>query len=613
MKFPKQELNIDEYLDIIKNTLLDDSCHIFIDTNIISQLYRLNEDARNDLYSWIESCKDRFHIPNWSVHEYSRCVTSRQTQNYLDELVKAKTLSKELANIVPFIKGYVGDSLLIGSQYEGKKEQMFQDMDQISKNFSKIADAINKHLNDHQQRVHDEILKKLGDYIMESDIYKILGDLSFEWNLRFDEKIPPGFKDSDKTANKIGDLLIWKEILNYCGEKVKQQPTKKIKGILISRDLKPDMVYRPIIQKQNNHKVKDEDKIEIAHESLAYEFKAVTKSEHFYLISFYTLVKILSSEYSNLAISFQLATEQENILDEKNGFKDNSIIEELEEKKLVINSEDNSINPVVMEKTISQNDQSNNELYSENAYADSLYDTTQGNSLLDECITNLKSHNWYKQNSAMSDLQSMTFSTLHIDQKTKDAIFVLGRNVLQSAEGTSAGAMDFLKKLHLRISKWPEEFQHAFIDGCLYEVFFDSYNNIRKQSFKASYFSTVVRVVGQLPLKTPFEFINKHLERKKEERFVPVVGSEKVYYFKFSIEIEGNELSQSIRTVKLEVDNIDISETFKERYAPMFSYSANIESALSLYYAIEKERIKVAGIPPQVNVINFISDDNYSL
>lgn len=612
MKFPKQELNIDEYLDVIKNILLDDSCQIFIDTNIISQLYRLNENARVDLYNWIDSCKDRFHIPNWSVHEYSRCVTSQQTQNYLDELVKAKTLSKELDNIVPFIKGYVGDSLLVGSQYEGKKEQLFKDMDNISKNFSKIANAINKHLKDHQQRVHDEILTKLGNYIMESDIYKILGDLSFEWNLRFDEKIPPGFKDSDKTTNRIGDLLIWKEILDYC-EKVKKQSTKEIKAILISRDLKPDMVYRPIIQKLNNHKVKDEDKIEIAHESLAYEFKAVTGSEHFYLISFYTLVKILSSQYSSLAISFQLATEQENMPDEKNGFNDNSILEELEEKRLVINSEDNNINPVLMEKAINQNDQFNNELYSDKAYADSLYDTTQGNSPLDECITNLKSHNWYKQNSAISDLQSMTFSSLHIDQKTKDAIFVLGRNVLQSADGTSAGAMDFLKNLHLRISKWPEDFQQAFIDGCLYEVFFDSYSNIRKQSFKASYFSTVVREVGQLPLKTPFEFINKHLERKKEERFVPVVGSKQVYHFKFSIEIKGDGVSQSIKTVALEVDNVDISETFKERYTSMFSYSTNIESALSLYYAIEVDRIKVTGIPSQVKVIYFINDDNFLL
>lgn len=45
MKFPKQELDIDTYLQKIETLLKDDSCHIFIDTNIISQLYRLNEDA----------------------------------------------------------------------------------------------------------------------------------------------------------------------------------------------------------------------------------------------------------------------------------------------------------------------------------------------------------------------------------------------------------------------------------------------------------------------------------------------------------------------------------------------------------------------------------------
>ena len=39
MIFPKQELYIDNYLKDIKILLEDESCHIFIDTNIISQFH----------------------------------------------------------------------------------------------------------------------------------------------------------------------------------------------------------------------------------------------------------------------------------------------------------------------------------------------------------------------------------------------------------------------------------------------------------------------------------------------------------------------------------------------------------------------------------------------
>lgn len=38
MRFPKQELDIDQYMQTIESLLNDKDCHLFIDTNIISQL-----------------------------------------------------------------------------------------------------------------------------------------------------------------------------------------------------------------------------------------------------------------------------------------------------------------------------------------------------------------------------------------------------------------------------------------------------------------------------------------------------------------------------------------------------------------------------------------------
>lgn len=70
MNFPKLELDIDRYMQDIRTLLVSEDCHLFIDTNIISQLYKLNDDARADFYAWVSTVSERFHIPVWAVHEY---------------------------------------------------------------------------------------------------------------------------------------------------------------------------------------------------------------------------------------------------------------------------------------------------------------------------------------------------------------------------------------------------------------------------------------------------------------------------------------------------------------------------------------------------------------
>ena len=71
MKFPQLLVDVDAYYAQLKQLILDHECHIFFDTNIISQMYRLNSDARNEFYVWLDSIKDRTHVPNWAIHEYT--------------------------------------------------------------------------------------------------------------------------------------------------------------------------------------------------------------------------------------------------------------------------------------------------------------------------------------------------------------------------------------------------------------------------------------------------------------------------------------------------------------------------------------------------------------
>lgn len=137
MKFPKRYIDVFEYQSEIKALLGDNDCAIFIDTNIISQLYRLNDAARQDFYNWVKSCGDRFHIPVWVIHEYSDKIYHNKTTDYLSELSKIKQYSNDFSNISNFVKGYVGESLLVGSIYQGKVQDLKDEIDAIEDSLKK--------------------------------------------------------------------------------------------------------------------------------------------------------------------------------------------------------------------------------------------------------------------------------------------------------------------------------------------------------------------------------------------------------------------------------------------------------------------------------------------
>ena len=96
MNFLPTELNVTDYMQRISDMLNDKDCHVFIDTNILSQLYKLNDKARGEFLSWADSIQERFHIPNWVVMEYNKRAKKRKLGDYVDDLGKIKSIKKEL-------------------------------------------------------------------------------------------------------------------------------------------------------------------------------------------------------------------------------------------------------------------------------------------------------------------------------------------------------------------------------------------------------------------------------------------------------------------------------------------------------------------------------------
>lgn len=591
MRFPVTKIDISTYTAKIESMLNDEDCAIFIDTNVLSQLYRLNDNARQDFYAWVRKCGDRFHVPVWVIHEYSDKVYSKQTKEYLTELSNVKTYTKEIESLSYFVKGYVGASLLKGTVYEGKVDSLRKDIDNIVGGLNKISKAINNNnLKEHQSKVHGEITKELEPHVLDTDIYTLLSQLN-SFSLRYENRIPPGYKDGYKDENAIGDLLIWKEILEYCSAgNVK-------KAIFITRDRKQDIVYEPEEQilGSESRPAATSEKIRIAKNSLVYEFKLKTGSEDFYIVDFETFVKIKAKDYRNLAKSFQVASANENDSCEETSSQDVT-----SHKTEVSTTEDKSQILRESPQITSETEVVAQPPYSGAALMDAQYDTTLQNGCMDEFIIKLKSYDWYTQNPAIDKLIKWTFPK-ETHEGDKDSVFVLGRNILQSAEGSSGSAISFIENLYLSIQHWPNNFQVALVDGILYEVFFDSQRNIRPKSFKASFIEDILRNIRRFRWDNPFDFINEQLS-KVTSRFVPQIGGQETYLFSFTFNDKGN-------TISLKCNGEDISSTFTRQYISDFAYSPKIKAALMAYYAIPQSQINVEGISSSQGKISFIMEE----
>lgn len=587
MKFPKRNIDISEYQSEIKALLGDNDCAIFIDTNIISQLYRLNDAARQDFYNWVKKCGDRFHIPVWVIHEYSNKIHHNKTTDYLSELSKIKQYSNDFSNISDFVKGYVGESLLVGSIYQGKVQDLKDEIDAIEDSLKKISTAISKNIAKHQSTVHEEIVKQLEERILYTDIFSIVGNADNIFCQRSNNRIPPGYKDNAKEENRVGDYIIWMEILHYCRE------NNVKKTILITRDMKTDITYFPDNQTVEGYRpAGNTETIRVAKNSLVHEFYTYTQSDQFKIIDFKTFVKIFASQYKDLALSFQLAIAEE------------------EKESATAKTEASSNDEVKIEQKhtgLPKNEGVANEfapkqdaLYSGTAISDGQYYDEANTGCMDEIIAQLKTYNWYVQNPAIDKVIKTQKLSVQNTIENRSSVFVLGRNIVQAAEGSSGNAIMFMENISIYIKEWADVFKQAMIDGMLFEVFFNSEGKIRPNEFKAHFFEDIMTNVQKLGLASPYKFINDRIS-KVDSRFVPRVGDDEEYTFVFTIDHDG-------KTTNLQCNGRDISGTFKRSWRFQFADKEDINGALASYYGILKKNIKVGRMPEGVDVITYIEE-----
>lgn len=128
-------------------------------------------------------------------------------------------------------------------------------------------------------------------------------------------------------------------------------------------------------------------------------------------------------------------------------------------------------------------------------------------------IAELKSYDWYRQNPAIDKLLRIKPDKLDNNQQ-----FILGRNLLQTANGDARSACNFFDNLSENIKKYSQDGINHLLNGILYEIYFNSYGEFRSGNFKINMLETIMVLRKDPLLENSFEFISKILEPFKEDQ-----------------------------------------------------------------------------------------------
>lgn len=212
-------------------TIWNDAIFIY-DANVLLDLYRFSELARNQLLEVFSGLASKSWLPNQSLLEFSnnRIEVIRDLEMQYDEIINFTQKNLSLSTIENFVKGVESRHPYIQLEYI---------VAPIEKALSEIQNKMNElktvhPITERDDRVLDALRSIFHDNIGEPYTTEQLDAVYCEADKRYKAKVPPGYKDSDKpTPRKYGDVVFWYQVIDFA--KSKKQPV-----ILVTGDKKED-------------------------------------------------------------------------------------------------------------------------------------------------------------------------------------------------------------------------------------------------------------------------------------------------------------------------------------------------------------------------------------
>lgn len=217
------------YYRIHKDDLLArfDDCVFMFDACALLDIYRMKKEVTDNVFRVMEHLKEQIRIPYHVAEEYFdniHEVLNEQITNIKNSSTDFKKFIQtlETKRSQPYISKKANELL-------GKLKS------QVEKDFKQQEDYIMDQLvhGEYQNRMNELLEGKVLEPFSKEELARI----EKEGEKRREDKIPPGYKDANKSSNRCGDLINWKEILRFAKDSGKCI-------VLVSSEQKEDWVIR---------------------------------------------------------------------------------------------------------------------------------------------------------------------------------------------------------------------------------------------------------------------------------------------------------------------------------------------------------------------------------
>ncbi|RWX54977.1 PIN-like domain-containing protein [Photobacterium chitinilyticum] len=231
-------------------TLLWDNAIFVFDTNVFTNLYRYQSDAREAFFKIMEQLQARIWVPHHVGLEYQRNrLTTIEEQHQLFDKTK-ETVKKNISGLQKEL-----------SNLNLKNRNSHINPDKLISDISSLADDFYTELDDLESRSmnvnsEDFILQRLETLldgkVGEQPSQECINIIEEEGKVRYENLIPPGYKDAKKSKNdddsfthggvlyhkQYGDLIVWQQIIS----RAKDENLKSL--IFITGDKKEDWWHK---------------------------------------------------------------------------------------------------------------------------------------------------------------------------------------------------------------------------------------------------------------------------------------------------------------------------------------------------------------------------------
>jgi hypothetical protein len=209
-----------------------ESCLFVLDANVLLNLYRYSVDTREELLAILQGISDRLWVPHQAALEYQQrrlLVIGQQAAAYED-------IRNLLANCRKRLENDLRSSVSRGRHPFIDADRL---LDRITTVFGEIEDDLEELSQAHPDLVAEDPVRETLTALLNGRVgppysTERLSEIYGKGKARYDEEIPPGYRDTDKgDARRYGDLVLWFQTIDKAKES--NQPI-----LLVTDDRKDD-------------------------------------------------------------------------------------------------------------------------------------------------------------------------------------------------------------------------------------------------------------------------------------------------------------------------------------------------------------------------------------